>query len=444
MRKLIFSIGFFVFLTSLLFAQNCPPSNQAGVHIVQKGETLYRISKLYNTTVDNLLAINGRSINQVLSVCTPLRVYGSPGTTTTTTTQTPTTTYTPPPTTTYTPPSTTTYTPPTSTTYTPPAPTTTTTTTDDGYSKGGRYSKPFDQYEMQEKGVHYVQANENISGVAHLYGYTVERFREFNGLPKGSEVVTGQVLRTTDCDCLNTVTDNDDEKINPDTWTTNPGNNTGSVVTGTTTTTTTTGSGNTGSTYTGNTSNTNTASSAPVSFDRAKASYMRSEELEMIDEINLLRSNPKGYIPKVQDYIKYLQNNGSFGNSIQTAVELVEELSVASPLNTLKPKQCLYNTAIKHGKDEKRMGTSSHQGTDGSWPWDRILKGCPDLQDGNENLVGGPDNIRRAVMLLLVDDGIPNRGHRKALLNPAWRYVACHKVGTVGSMPNSWIQNFAY
>ena len=66
------------------------------------------------------------------------------------------------------------------------------------------------------------------------------------------------------------------------------------------------------------------------------------------------------------------------------------------------------------------------------------------MQDGNENLVGGPDDIRRAVILLLVDDGIPNRGHRKALLNPAWKYVACHKVGTIGSMPNSWIQNFAY
>ena len=453
MRKVIFCVGFLAFTTSL-FSQNCPPSNQSGVHVVQKGETLYRISKMYGTSVDNILALNGRSINQVLSICTPLRVYSTVGNTSTVTTTTAPTT-----TTTYTPPTTTTYTPPTTTTYTPPPTNTSTTSTPVDYSKGGRPSKPYHQYQEQEKGVHYVQGDENIHGIALLYGYTVERFREFNGIAAGAEVVTGQVLRTTDCDCLNTITDSEDEKVNLGTWT--------EVNTGSTTTNNNGGTnwsngnddwsnGNngwddsgdnwneTGSNSSGSSTSTNSSTPAPVSFDRARASYMRSEELQMIDEINLIRSNPQGYISHVQRYIKYLQNNGSFGNSIQTAVELIDELRTAQPLNTLKPKQCLYNTAVNHGKDEKRNGASSHQGSDGSWPWDRILKGCPDLQDGNENLVGGPDDIRRAVMLLLVDDGIPNRGHRKAILNPAWKYVACHKVGTIGSMPNSWVQNFAY
>ena len=370
-----------------------------------------------------------------MSICIPLRVNGSAGTTSTTVTTTPTTsTYTPPPTTTYTPPPTTTAPPPVT-----PQPV--------DYSKGGRPSKPYHQYEKQEKGVHYVKADENIHGVAQLYGYTVERFREFNGLADGSDVVTGQILRTTDCACLNTITDTEDEKIKSGTWTEiSNGGNTNSSSGSTRPSNSNSGTSSTGSVTTGGStsSGTNTSASAPISFDRAKASFMRSDELQMIDEINLIRTNPKGYIPYIQEYIKYLQNNGSFGNSIQTAVELVDELRTTTPMKALKPKQCLYNTAVKHGKDEKRMGTSSHQGSDGSWPWDRILKGCPDLQDGNENLVGGPDDIRRAVILLLVDDGIPNRGHRKALLNPAWKYVACHKVGTIGSMPNSWIQNFAY
>lgn len=452
MRKIIFCVGFLAF-TTILFSQNCPPSNQSGVHVVQKGETLYRISKMYGTSVDNILALNGRSINQVLSICTPLRVYSTVGNTSTVTTASP-----PPTTTTYTPPTTTTtYTPPPTTTYTPPPANTSTTSTPVDYSKGGRPSKPYHQYQEQEKGVHYVQGDENIHGIALLYGYTVERFREFNGIATGADVVTGQILRTTDCDCLNTVTDSDDEKVNIGTWTEVNTGSTGTATTnsgGKTWTNGNSGATNSGTspntgwsnntTTTTNTSSSNISTSAPVSFDRARASYMRSEELQMIDEINLIRSNPQGYISHVQRYIKYLQNNGSFGNSIQTAVELIDELRTTQPLNTLKPKQCLYNTAVNHGKDAKRNGTSSHQGSDGSWPWDRILKGCPDLQDGNENLVGGPDDIRRAVMLLLVDDGIPNRGHRKAILNPAWKYVACHKVGTIGSMPNSWVQNFAY
>ncbi len=465
MRKILFSLSFLAFTTTL-FAQNCPPSSQAGIHIVQKGETLYRISKMYGTSVQNLLNINGRSLNQVLSVCTPLRVYGSTTTATTTTTPQPTTvsttTYSPPtrPTGTYVPPATSggTYIPPAANTA--PAPASTqpvSSTTSNNYDKGGRYSKPFDQYLKQEKGVHYAEENENMEGIAALYGYTAARFREFNGLPVDSEVFTGQVLRTTDCDCLNTITDAEGERVtvNP-TGTTNAGSwtstgddgwTTTTVDNGGTTTTTTSSGWTTTNPTTGATPSTTTSSTskpAPSSFNRASASYMKSEEALMIDEINLIRSNPKGYIPFIQEYIKYLQTNGSFGNSIKTSVELIDELRTTAPLSTLKPKQCLYEVAKRHGEDEKRMGVSSHQGSDGSWPWDRILNGCRDLQDGNENLVGGPEDIRRAVILLLVDDGISTRGHRKALLNPAWKYVACHKVGKVGTMPNSWIQNFAY
>ena len=469
MRKILFSLSLLAFTTTL-FAQNCPPSSQAGIHIVQKGETLYRISKMYGTSVQNLLNINGRSLNQVLSVCTPLRVYGSAAATTSTPqpTKVSTTTYTPTrPTGTYIPPTNSggTYIPPTTTTTTnPPVATQPASTTTYDYTKGGRPSKPFNQYIKQEKGVHYAEESENMEGIAALYGYTAARFREFNGLPVDSEVYTGQVLRTTDCDCLNTITDSEDEKVNLNLPTTTGGyykdgvwysgdpndsrasgnNNNGWEET----TTTTTSSGwTTTNPTTGATPSTTTSSTtkpAPPSFNRAAASYMRSEEALMIDEINLIRSNPKGYIPYIQEYIKYLQTNGSFGNSIKTSVELIDELRTATPLSTLQPKECLYNVARRHGEDEKRMGVSSHQGSDGSWPWDRILKGCRDLQDGNENLVGGPEDIRRAVILLLVDDGIATRGHRKALLNPAWKYVACHKVGMVGSMPNSWIQNFAY
>jgi len=463
MRKILFSLSLLAFTTTL-FAQNCPPSSQAGVHIVQKGETLYRISKLYGTTVQNLLDINGRSLNQVLSVCTPLRVYGSA----TTPQPTPVST-----TTTYRPPTTSgggTYIPPTATTApAPPVATQPQPSHSNDYTKGGRQSKPFDQYIKQEKGVHYAEENENMEGIAALYGYTAARFREFNGLPIGSEVFTGQVLRTTDCDCLNTITDSEDERVDvnrPNTTTggyyldgvwysdDTPIPNNGNAGSGgtrvdpnTTTTTTTTSGWTTTNPTTGQAPSTTTSTStkpAPSSFNRSSASYMRSEEALMIDEINLIRSNPKGYIPYIQEYIKYLQTNGSFGNSIKTSIELIDELRTASSLSTLQPKQCLYDVAKRHGEDEKRMGVSTHQGSDGSWPWDRILNGCRDLQDGNENLVGGPEDIRRAVILLLVDDGIASRGHRKALLNPAWKYVACHKVGKVGSMPNSWIQNFAY
>jgi len=64
------------------------------------------------------------------------------------------------------------------------------------------------------------------------------------------------------------------------------------------------------------------------------------------------------------------------------------------------------------------------------------------MQDGNENLVGGPASVREAVIILLIDEGIANRGHRKTLLNPNWKYAAAFKIGQVGGMPNCWVQKF--
>jgi uncharacterized protein YkwD len=171
---------------------------------------------------------------------------------------------------------------------------------------------------------------------------------------------------------------------------------------------------------------------------------MTSEEMDMVREINLMRQNPAGYVQYIKEYIGHLKQSGDMSSSIQTSYELIDELEKTPTLSTLQPLQCVYTAAKKHGEDQKRRGDTDHTGSDGSMPWDRVLRECPDLKDGNENLVGGPSDIRRAVILLLVDDGIDSRGHRKTLLNPEWQYVACYKMGIVGSMPNCWVQNFGY
>lgn len=183
----------------------------------------------------------------------------------------------------------------------------------------------------------------------------------------------------------------------------------------------------------------NTPSNAPMV---ANNTVMSSEEMTMVNEVNLVRNNPAGYIPYVEQYIEYLKTNGNMGNSIATAKELIEELKRTPSLSVLQTLPCLYTAAKKHGDDQRKRGDTDHQGSDGSWPWDRVLRECKDLKDGNENLVGGPSDIRRAVILLLVDDGIEGRGHRKTMLQSDWKYIACHKMGTIGTMPNCWVQQF--
>ncbi len=170
-----------------------------------------------------------------------------------------------------------------------------------------------------------------------------------------------------------------------------------------------------------------------------------ADEMAMIEEINLIRSNPKAYIKHIEAYIQKLENDelnrATNGEEISTAKELISELNNTPTLSILKPHDGLYQVGTKHGNDLKSRGVIEHTGGDGSWPWDRVKKGT-DLTDGTENLVGGSDSVRESVIMLLVDSGIPNRGHRKALLNPKWNYVACKKVGKVADMPDTWVQMF--
>lgn len=178
--------------------------------------------------------------------------------------------------------------------------------------------------------------------------------------------------------------------------------------------------------------------------------YMTKRERAMIDEINLVRSNPKGYIPFVEDYVNHLRSEidgGSpmskfYQDEIKAALELINELQNTSPLSQLKPHEGVYVAAKNHGKDMITSGNFGHVGSDGSFPWDRVLKYANDLSDGNENLVGGPYEIRQAILILLIDAGIPDRGHRKTLLNPNWNFVACYEVGKINDIPNCWVQNF--
>ena len=507
MRKLLFSIAI-AFLYGATLSAQCPTSNRTGIHVVQYGQTLFRISKLYNVTIDDLREWNGMQFNELLSVCQELRIVPSASSTVSST----------------------------STTAVPTRQDVFVTRTPTTVQTATVVNKPYSNYRKQTGGRHVVQQGETVANLAKLYGYSEARFREFNVLRAGQEPVTGSVLLSTDCACNRAsysahanglfngqwndrlITHSEDgfyhKKYDnsmaatttpPPTYTppqtnynttpsynntppnytpppynqpsqgaatswgnvritrppsTNgqPTNTTSSTDNwrrnqGTTTATTNDNSGwrrgqtssyNQPSTYNQPATTTNRTTINPNAYnnERAAATYMTNEELDMIDEINVVRSNPAGYVRYVEQYIQDIRSGKAFGSSTTAAYELIDELKRTGPLSVLKPVECLYRAAQNHGQEAVKKGSSDHQGLDGSWPWDRAMRSCSQMTDGNENLVGGPSSIREAVMLLLVDDGISNRGHRKTLLQKDWKYVACYKSGMVGRMPNSWVQMF--
>ena len=184
---------------------------------------------------------------------------------------------------------------------------------------------------------------------------------------------------------------------------------------------------------------------APIEEGPADYSFMSADEKSMIEEINLMRGNPRGYIPYVEAYLEEFRKAGwdalTTADEVSTTKELIAVLKKLEPLSILRPHKELFNVAKLHGTDLKQMGKIQHKGSDGSMPYNRVIQGT-DLSDGNENIVGGTTFVRESVITLLVDSGIPNRGHRTTLLNPDWNYVACYRIGQVGIMPNTWLQVF--
>ena len=155
---------------------NVPPA--PGVHVVQRGETLYGLSRKYGVTVDQLKKWNKLSGNN-LTVCLPLNVI-PPVTVTTTTTTTPKTTTT------------------TTTATVPAGPSTTTmtpTTTPKTPTPGAANPRWVDT-----NGTHVVMSGDKVAELAAKYGYTESRFRWMNGLDTTDKLVVGQVLRTKECE----------------------------------------------------------------------------------------------------------------------------------------------------------------------------------------------------------------------------------------------------
>lgn len=210
----------------------------------------------------------------------------------------------------------------------------------------------------------------------------------------------------------------------------------------------------------------------------ADASYMKPSEKAMIREINLLRSDPKGYLGYVDAYVKenskgqeaVRPNQKSYTltfnyelidgkeklKSIDTVwfdakddeahaiASLRKELNNLKPLSILRPDKGIYEAASHYAQDENKHGWKlHHQGSDGSWPWDRIKKYSPEMVEGNENIAGRfPEpSIRQIVIILLIDKGIKGYGHRENLLDPRWTHVACYDAGLQDGMYR-WVQNF--
>ena len=160
-------------------------------------------------------------------------------------------------------------------------------------------------------------------------------------------------------------------------------------------------------------------------------------ELDIVAETNRLRQDPVAYaaaLERLRSYYegKLLKLPGSPAFETEEGVAALEEAITAlrrtPSLLPLMPSQGMSLGARDHVQDLGPAGRTGHIGSDGSTPFTRLNRyGTWQLVAG-ENISYSPLNRAQwHVMQLLIDDGVPGRGHRKALLNAAFKVtgVAC-------------------
>lgn len=169
----------------------------------------------------------------------------------------------------------------------------------------------------------------------------------------------------------------------------------------------------------------------------SNAEYLDQLEKDIVLHLNMARTEPDRYarefIAPRQAYFegkKYLEPGGPetfAGINTQEGVtavkECVEALLGENPLSPLVPSAGLSQAALDHAKDQSESGLTGHDGADQSNPQGRVERYGQWLNTMGENIAYGQLTGREVVVGLLVDDGVPNRGHRKNIFNPGFTTV---------------------
>jgi len=161
-------------------------------------------------------------------------------------------------------------------------------------------------------------------------------------------------------------------------------------------------------------------------------SWLTDAEKDIIREHNRLRVDPARYAEEViKPIIGFyegilLKRPGEIAirthEGVGAAQECYQALKAARPAPALVPSKGITLAARDHAADQSRTGRTGHDGSDGSQMHTRIQR----YGSGNtygENISYGryqKEIGKRIISQLLIDDGVPSRGHRVNILRESF------------------------
>ncbi len=179
-----------------------------------------------------------------------------------------------------------------------------------------------------------------------------------------------------------------------------------------------------------------------------------SEEIEMITIVNQLRTDPKSFIPVVEDYIKKLKitqepifdikgvtitkrtNNIKSVNHelITEAKKLILFLNHVTPVKELMISENLYLIAKTQVTYIDSIKTITHAGKNCNSVTKRFTDNfilC------GENCVIAP-SLTEALLILLIDSGNNSKGHRTNIFLSSFTKIS------IAHKNQYWVQDFGY
>jgi uncharacterized protein YkwD len=157
---------------------------------------------------------------------------------------------------------------------------------------------------------------------------------------------------------------------------------------------------------------------------------------DIVLALNNVRLNPKSFIPIAEEHLRsfsddthYKDKNGRENMKIRTregkaaVLECIEFLKTAEPVRAILANPFLQSAALDHVEDLSANNTLSHSSSDGGALQQRIEKHGTWRGTIGEIIDCGNNTAENIILMQLIDDGTPSRGHRLNCLNPDFLQV---------------------
>ncbi len=159
-------------------------------------------------------------------------------------------------------------------------------------------------------------------------------------------------------------------------------------------------------------------------------------EGQVLAVLNAVRADPAGFAEQLRAFRGYFhgasyvlpgrQERNLTEEGVGAVDEAIAFLGRQRALHPMAPAGLLEAAAADHVSEQGAANSVGHGGEDGSSPGDRVRR-----RGGGEYVAevieyGASDPVD-AVRQLIVDDGVPDRGHRSILFDPSLRFagVSC-------------------